>query len=135
VGSASTRPGNSTIFRGARPHGHNALQLIEHLYPNEDATTWARDWFARHPGNGSFVAGDGEPVDEFAEVEAMAYVEALYNGAASIDDGPGQTYITKPRGLPCAPKIKPSCAGSPTIATMKARCSLRSPTTMTSWSS
>jgi hypothetical protein len=85
---------------GARAHGYNALDLIRHLYPGADAVAWARDWLARHPGNGSFVAGEGEPVDDFAETEAMAYVEGLYRGAAPIDDTPGHTYITKTRELP-----------------------------------
>ena len=89
---------------GARAHGYNALQLIQHLYPNEDAIAWARDWLARHPGNGSFVAGEGELPDDFAEVEATAYVESLYNGAALIDDTPGYTYIVQTRGLPLRPE-------------------------------
>jgi Protein of unknown function (DUF3631) len=89
---------------GAREHGFNALQLIEHLYPDENAIAWARDWLVQHPGNGSFVAGDGEPADDFAEVEATAYIEGLYNGAAPIDDTPGCTYITKTRGLPLRPE-------------------------------
>ena len=47
---------------GAREHGFNALQLIQHLYPDEDAIAWARDWLARHPGDGSFTAqGESEP--------------------------------------------------------------------------
>jgi hypothetical protein len=37
-------------------HGHNSLQLIEHLYPRENSVSWAREWLARHPSNGSFVA-------------------------------------------------------------------------------
>src|SRR6516164_9064920 len=41
---------------GARAHGFNALQLIQHLYPNKDPIAWARDWLARRPGNGSFAA-------------------------------------------------------------------------------
>jgi hypothetical protein len=89
---------------GAREHGYNALQLIQHLYPNEDAIAWARDWLARHPDAGSFTAGDGEPPDDFAEVEATAYVEGLYNGAAPIDDTPGYIYLTKTRGLPLRPE-------------------------------
>jgi hypothetical protein len=90
-------------FRGGA-HGFNALHLILHLYPNEDAIAWARDWLARHPGIGAFVAGDGEPVDDFAETEAMAYVECLYNGAALIDDTPGYIFITQTRGLPLRPE-------------------------------
>jgi hypothetical protein len=85
---------------GARAHGYNALHLIQHLYPTEDAIAWAQSWFARHSGNGSFVAGDSEPVDDFAETEATAYVESLYNGAAPIDGTPGDTYITQTRELP-----------------------------------
>jgi Protein of unknown function (DUF3631) len=85
---------------GAREHGYNAFQLIEHLYPKEDAFAWARDWLVRHPSNGSFIAGDGESVDDFAEVEAMAFIESLYNGAPPIDD----TYITRTRGLPLRPE-------------------------------
>jgi Protein of unknown function (DUF3631) len=89
---------------GAREHGHNALQLIQHLYPNEDAIAWARDWLARHPGAGSFTAGDGEPPDDFAEVEAMAYINNLYNGAALIDSTPGYTYIIQTRGTRMRPE-------------------------------
>jgi Protein of unknown function (DUF3631) len=89
---------------GAREHGYNALLLIQHLYPNEHAIIWARDWLARHPGNGSFIPGDSEPVDDFAEAEAMAYVERLYNGAPPIDGTQGYTYITHTRGLPLYPE-------------------------------
>jgi hypothetical protein len=46
---------------GARAHGFSAFELIQHLYPNEDPSARARDWLARHPGMGSFVAGEGEP--------------------------------------------------------------------------
>ncbi len=50
------------------------------------------------------LAGESEPVDDFAEVEAMAFVERLYNGAAPIDDTPGYIYLTKTRGLPLRPE-------------------------------
>jgi hypothetical protein len=89
---------------GAREHGFNALQLIQHLYPNEDAIAWAHDWLAKHPGNGSFTASESESVDDFAEVEATAYIESLYNGAQPIAGTPGYTYITKTRGLPLRPE-------------------------------
>ena len=89
---------------GSRAHGYNAFQLVQHLYPEADAITWARDWLARHPGVGAFVAGESEPVDDFAEVEALAYVERLYNDAAAIDDTPGYAYIVKTRGLPLRPE-------------------------------
>ena len=117
---------------GAREHGYSAFQLIEHLYPNEDAVAWARDWLARHPGNGSFTACESEPVDDFVEVEAMAFIERLYNGAAPIDGTPG--YVYSPRRAACrfAPRIKPSCAGSPTIEATRARSSLPSRTTKAS---
>jgi Protein of unknown function (DUF3631) len=87
---------------GTGEHGRNALQLIAHLYPNENAIAWARDWLNRHPGDGSFTPGedDGEPAEDFAEVEAMAFTDALYAGAALIDDTPGYTYIVQTRGLP-----------------------------------
>ena len=61
---------------GAHEHGFNALQLIQHLYPDADAITFARDWLERHPGNGSFTPGESEPEDDFAEAEAMAFVDA-----------------------------------------------------------
>ena len=89
---------------GARAHGFSAFELIQHLYPNEDPSAWARDWLARCHGTGSFVAGDGETVDDFAETEATAYVETLYNGAAPIDDTPGYTYIAQARGLSLRPE-------------------------------
>ena len=47
---------------------------------------------------------ESEPVDDFAEVEAMAFLNSLYNGAAPIDGTPGYTYITKTRGLPLRPE-------------------------------
>jgi hypothetical protein len=90
---------------GVREHGHSAFELIEHLYPNEDATQWARAWLACHPGSGAFVPGEGdEPADDHPEIEAMAFVERLYQGAQSIDDTPGYTYITQTRGLPLRPE-------------------------------
>ena len=90
---------------GVREHGYNALDLIRHLYPNEDAIAWACAWLARHPDKGPFVAGDSEPVDDFTEVEATAYVRTLYNGAAEIDDpSPGYTYIFTTRGTPLPPE-------------------------------
>jgi Protein of unknown function (DUF3631) len=85
---------------GAREHGFNALQLIEHLYPAEDVVAWVRAWLAQHSGNGSFTPGESEPVDDFAEVEAVAFLNSLYNGAAPIDVTPGYIYLTKTHGLP-----------------------------------
>jgi hypothetical protein len=87
-------------------HGHTALQLIAHLYPNDDAVAWARDWLARHPGDGAFTPrdDDDDPAHTFAEAEATAYVDRLYKGAALIDDTPGCAYITKTRGLPMRPE-------------------------------
>jgi Protein of unknown function (DUF3631) len=89
---------------GTREHGRNALQLIEHLYPNENAIVCARDWLAQHPGDGTFTQGESDPAEDFAEVEAMALVDTLYSGAAPIDDTPGYTYITVTRGLPICPE-------------------------------
>jgi hypothetical protein len=43
-------------------------------------------------------------VDDFAEAEAMAFVERLYAGAAPIDDTPGHVYLTQTRGLPLRPE-------------------------------
>ena len=85
---------------GTREHGRSALQLIEHLYPNENAVAWARAWLGQHPGDGSFTPGESEPAGDFAEVEAMAFISSLYSGAAPIDDTPGYTYLTRTRGLP-----------------------------------
>ena len=118
---------------GAREHGHNALQLIEHLYPNEDATEWARAWLACHPGAGGFVPGEGDnrPMI-FAEVEASTYIQRLYDGAAALDGTPGHIYLTQTRGLPFAPRTRPNCAGSPTIVATRARFSPLSPTTTAS---
>jgi len=90
---------------GARPHGHSALELIQHLCPDADAIAWARDWLAQHAGDGSFTAqGESEPVDDFAEVEAIAFLERLYEGAAPIEGTPGYAYITQTRGLPLRPE-------------------------------
>ena len=88
---------------GAREHGYSALQLIEHLYPNEDATAWARAWLEKHPGDGSFTPGEGEgePAEDFAEIEATAFIDSLlYNGAVLTDDTPGYAYIVQTRRLP-----------------------------------
>jgi hypothetical protein len=87
---------------GAREHGHNALQLIEHLHPAEDATEWARAWLACHPGAGGFVPCESDPVDDFGDVEASTYIQRLYNGAAALDGTPGHIYLTQTRGLPLA---------------------------------
>jgi Protein of unknown function (DUF3631) len=87
---------------GVREHGVGAFQLIEHLYPNEDAIQWARAWLATHPGVGAFVPGEGDSVDDFADVEATAYIESLYDGAAALEDTPGHLYLTQRRGLPLA---------------------------------
>jgi Protein of unknown function (DUF3631) len=87
---------------GAREHGHNALQLIEHLHPAEDATEWARAWLACHPGAGGFVPCESDPVDDFADVEASTYIQRLYDGAAALDGTPGHIYLTQTRGLPLA---------------------------------
>ena len=90
---------------GAREHGHSALELVAHLYPNEDATVWARAWLACHPGVGAFVPGESdEPADDHPEIEAMTFVERLYQGAQPIDDTPGHTYLTQTRGLPLRPE-------------------------------
>ena len=76
----------------ADKHGCGALDLIAHLYPSEDATAWARAWLATHSGVGAFTPnGDGEPADDFAEVEASAYIQSLYNGAQPIDGTPALT--------------------------------------------
>ena len=91
--------GQFHIFNG-NAHGHSPLQLIEALYPNEDPIAWAGAFLAQHPGDGPFVPHEAEPGDDFAEVAATAYVGALYNGAALIDDTPGYTYILNTRGLP-----------------------------------
>ena len=67
--------------------------------------TFARDWLERRPGDGSFTAqSESEPEDDFAEAEAMAFVERLYEGAALIDNTPGHIYITQTRGLPLRPE-------------------------------
>ena len=73
---------------------------------NENAIAWARDWLAQHPGNGFHSpAGESDPADGFPpEVEATAFIESLYNGAAPIDDTPGYTHITQTRGLPLRPE-------------------------------
>jgi len=86
-------------------HGFSTFELIEHLYPG-DPVEWARAWLDEHPGNGSFVPGESEPDADFAEVEATAYINSLYNGAARIDDTPGYIYLTatESRGLPLRPE-------------------------------
>jgi hypothetical protein len=90
---------------GEREHGHNALELIQHLYPNEDAVAWARAWLARHPGAGAFMPNGGdEPADDFAEVEATAFVEGLCKGPPPGNDTPGKAYIEQARGTPLIPE-------------------------------
>ena len=88
-------------------HGFSAFELIKHLHPREDPVAWARDWLARHPGNGSFVAGEGDEEDDFAEVKATAYIEGLVQGAPPPTEGaPGYRFLTSPeeRGLPLRPE-------------------------------
>ena len=90
---------------GAREHGHNAFQLIEHLHPAENATPWARAWLATHPGVGAFVPGESDPVDDLADVEAASFVQRLYDGAGALNnDTPGYIFLTQTRGLPVAPE-------------------------------
>ena len=88
-------------------HGFGAFELIVHLFPAENAIAWARDWLARHPGNGSFVVGEGDEEDHFAEIEAVAYIEGLVQGAPPPTEGtPGYRFLTSPeeRGLPLRPE-------------------------------
>ena len=89
---------------GAREHGFSAFQLIQHLYPNEDSTVWARAWLACHPGAGAFVPGESDPVDDFADVEASTYIQRLYDGAAALDDTAGYIYVIQTRDLPLDPE-------------------------------
>ena len=85
---------------GPTAHGSRPLQLIQHLYPDADPVEWARAWLARHPGSGDFTAREDEAKDEFADVEAMAYIAQLYKGAAPIEDTPALVYLTETRRLP-----------------------------------
>jgi hypothetical protein len=85
-------------------HGFNALQLIEHLHPGTDAVALARSWLDRHPGAGGFVRGDSEPANDFAEIEATAFIKTLYERAGAVDDTPGYIYLTQTRGLPLSPE-------------------------------
>jgi hypothetical protein len=88
----------------ANAHGFNAIQLIQHLYPNEDATSWARAWLAQHPGDGAFVPGEAPPPDDFAEATAMSFIDNLYSGAPLVNGTPGYVYVTQTRGLPLLPE-------------------------------
>jgi hypothetical protein len=94
-------------FNGA-VHGLGAFELVQHLFPAEDAVTWVRNWFARRPGSGSFVPRETDAEgDEQAEIEAMAYIEGLVQGAPPpTEDTPGYRFITSPeeRGLPLRPE-------------------------------
>jgi Protein of unknown function (DUF3631) len=85
---------------GAREHGFSAFELIQHLYPAEDAVAWAHTWLGAHPGVGAFVQGESDPVDDLADVEAASYAQRLYDGAGALNDTPGYFYITQTRGLP-----------------------------------
>jgi hypothetical protein len=104
-------------------HGFSAFELIKYLHPREDPVAWARDWLARHPGNGSFVVGEGDEENHFAEIEAAAYIEGLVQGASPrlwahpvIVSSPAP----KSAACRCARKIKTSCAGSLISAGRKA---------------
>jgi Protein of unknown function (DUF3631) len=86
---------------GEREHGRDALGLIDHLYPNQDAVIWARDWLARHPGHGDFKSDQSaDAADDFAEVEGGAYIRTLYGLAGAVDGPPARTYIEQTRDLP-----------------------------------
>jgi Protein of unknown function (DUF3631) len=91
---------------GPAAHGSRPLRLIQHLYPDADPVEWARAWLARHPGSGEFTAREDEAKDEFADVEAMAYITQLYNGAVPTKDTPAFLYLTETRRLPlCAEDV------------------------------
>ena len=100
---SSSLMASGTISAGG-VHGFNAFQLIEHLYPNEDAIQWARAWFDRHSGVGGFVPGESGPADDFAEVEATAVIKTLCERAGAIDDTPGYIFVTKTRDLLLVPE-------------------------------
>jgi hypothetical protein len=85
---------------GPTAHGSRPLRLIQHLYPDADPVELARAWLARHPGSGDFTVREDEAQDEFAGVEAMAYIAQLYKGAALIEDTPAFVYLTETRCLP-----------------------------------
>ena len=108
---------------GVCDHGSSALQLVHHLYPDADAIAWARDWLERHPGEGSFTLSESEPADSFAEVEATAFIERLHNGARRSTTLPATLISPRRAACRCAPRIRPSCVGSPTIEATRARCS------------
>ena len=84
---------------GPTAHGSRPLQLIQHLYPDADPVEWARAWLARHLGSGDFTAREDEAKDEFADVEAMAYIAQLYKGATPTEDTPAFVYLTETRRL------------------------------------
>jgi putative DNA primase/helicase len=90
---------------GEREHGFSALELIAHLYPNQDPVVLARDWLARHPGQGGFQSKESaDAPDDFAEIAASAYVQTLYKHTAPIEDTAGQIYLNRTRGLPLRPE-------------------------------
>jgi hypothetical protein len=88
----------------AGAHGFNALQLIEHLHPGADAVALARPWLDRHAGAGGFIPGESEPANDFAEIEAAAFIGTLHGRAGALEGTPGHLYLTQTRGLPVAPE-------------------------------
>jgi hypothetical protein len=87
---------------GPTAHGRNAFDLVCHLHPNVDPVDWARAFLVAHPGAGHFVPGADTNTEGSAEedTERLAYITALYAGAALLTEGsPGRRFFTEPRGL------------------------------------
>jgi hypothetical protein len=89
---------------GAHEHGRDALGLIDHLYPTQDAVIWARAWLTSHPGHGDFKSNESaDAADDFAETAGLAYIKTLYEFAGLLEP-PGRTYIEQTRKLRLRPE-------------------------------
>ena len=56
------------------------------------------------PASAASSRAKSEPADDYAEVEATAFIKTLCERAGAIDDTPGYIHLTKTRGLPLDPE-------------------------------
>ena len=74
----------------ADTHGHDALTLVQHCYPNSDPAEWAKAFLASHPGMGDFVPHAEGQESEAVEDDAarIAFINTLQQGAATDRERP-----------------------------------------------
>jgi hypothetical protein len=86
--------------------GHGGLSLLAHLHPDhaETALKAARDWLARHSGDGQLGrTGSDDGLGDERETEATAvdaawrtaFVETLWGRAEPIDGTPAEAYLKR----------------------------------------